>query len=62
MKNMLDFLRIAKEEGEKKGEKKGKKEGILMTAVNMIKAGVDMSIIKQVTGLTDQKLTKLTIQ
>ena len=33
MKNMLDFLRIAKEEGEKegekKGEKKGRKEGVL---------------------------------
>ena len=50
------------EEGKKEGEKKGKKEGILMTATNMIKAGLDMATIRQVTGLTDQTLQKLAMQ
>ena len=40
MKNMLDFLRIAKEEGEKegekKGEKKGRKEGVLEGVRDMV--------------------------
>ncbi len=49
-------------EGKKEGKEEGKKEGILATAVNMIKVGLDMSVIKQVTGLTDQKLQKLARQ
>ncbi len=53
-------------EGEKKGEEKGReegeKEGILMTAANMIKAGLDMSTIRQVTGLTEQTLQRLAMQ
>ena len=53
---------IKEEEGEKEGKKEGKKEGIIMTAINMIKAGLDMSVIKQVTGLTDKKLQKLAMQ
>lgn len=51
-----------KKEGEKEGEKKGKKEGIIMTAANMIKAGLDMATIKQITGLTDKALQKLAMQ
>ena len=36
MKNMLDFLRIAKEDGEAEGRKKGRKEGILEGVRDMI--------------------------
>ncbi len=51
-----------KEEGKEEGREEGEKEGILMTAGNMMKAGLDMATIRQVTGLTDQTLQKLAMQ
>ena len=43
----------------KKIEKRGLRNGIIQVATNMLKAKMDFSTIKNVTGLTDEELAKL---
>ena len=45
--------------GEKRGKELGRKNGIIQVATNMLKAKMDHSTIKNVTGLTDEELAKL---
>lgn len=49
----------AKEEGRQEGIEKGIEKGIRKTACNLLKAGVDIKIIKNTTGLTDEEIAKL---
>ena len=55
-----DDLNLMKEvsyrEGVEIGEEKGKKLGILKTAFSMLQEGMDISIIKKVTGLTEKEI------
>lgn len=50
----------AEQRGEKRGEKRGKKEGIMVgkleTAFSMLKKGIDLPFIKEITGLTDSQI------
>ncbi|MBD9159525.1 MAG: hypothetical protein EGQ16_06830, partial [Clostridiales bacterium] len=41
------------------GKKQGLRNGIIQVATNMLKAKMDSSTIKNVTGLTDEELAKL---
>ena len=50
---------IGKKQGEKRGKELGRKNGIIQVATNMLKAKMDSSTIKNVTGLTDEELAKL---
>ena len=43
----------------KKIEKRGLRNGIIQVATNMLKAKMDHSTIKSMTGLTDKELKKL---
>ena len=43
----------------KKIEKRGRKNGIIQVATNMLKAKMNHSIIKNMTGLTDEELEEL---
>ena len=45
--------------GEKRGKELGRKNGIIQVATNMLKAKMNHSIIKNMTGLTDEELEKL---
>ena len=55
--------KIGEKRGEKIGEKRGKelgrKNGIIQVATNMLKAKMNHSIIKNMTGLTDEELEEL---
>ncbi len=52
----------AEQRGEKRGEKRGKREGIIVgkleIAFSMLKKGIDLSLIKEITGLTDRQITE----
>ena len=50
---------IGKKQGEKRGEKRGLRNGIMQVATNMLKAKMDSSTIKSMTGLTDEELEEL---
>ena len=66
-KNMLEafvdrFLDMADEKekkGEKRGEKRGISEGISRVAINMLKQKCKKDLIKQCTGLSDDKIDEL---
>ena len=66
-KNMLEafvdrFLDMADEKekkGEKRGEKRGISEGISQVAINMLKQKCKKDLIKQYTGLSDEKIKEL---
>lgn len=45
--------------GEKRGEKLGEKRGIMKTAILMLKEGLDLSLIKKITGLTETEILGL---
>jgi predicted transposase/invertase (TIGR01784 family) len=45
--------------GEKRGEKRGKKLEKIQTAKNLIKAGIDLSIIAQVVEFPLEEVQKL---
>ena len=51
--------------GIKKGKKEGKKEGfsesLIMVAKNMLKKGVAISLISEYTGLSENKISKISI-
>lgn len=55
-----DDLKLMKEisyrKGIEAGEKKGKKLGILKTAFSMLQEGIDISLIKKVTGLSEKEI------
>ena len=50
---------IGKKQGEKRGKELGRKNGIIQVATNMLKAKMDHSTIKSMTGLTDEELEEL---
>lgn len=47
------------EEGRQEGRQEGREEGIMKTARNMLAKGLDISLIAEVTGLSEQVLQKL---
>ena len=49
------------EEGEKKGIEKGKKEEKIEIAKNMLKKGLDVNLISELSGLTIEEVEKLDI-
>jgi len=55
-----DDLKLMKEisyrKGIETGKKKGKKLGILKTAFSMLQEGIDISLIKKVTGLSEKEI------
>ena len=62
MKYELDHnsgMSYAKRQGEEIGMKRGMKEGILRTAREMKKKGIDISLISEITGLSEEKIKKL---
>ena len=50
---------IGEKQGRIIGEKRGLRNGIIQVATNMLKAKMDFSTIKGMTGLTDEELAKL---
>ena len=46
-------------EGEKKGITEGEKRGIVLTAKKMLENGIDIEIIKKITGLSLMEIEKL---
>lgn len=52
-------IEIGERRGEKRGEKKGKQMGILKTALSMFQEGIDISLIKKITGLTETEILNL---
>ena len=70
LKNQMDFegiMAAAKEEGELRGiekgklegELEGKLEGKLEIAKNMLNKGLELSLIKEITGLSEQEIQAL---
>ena len=51
--------KIGERRGEKRGKELGKKNGIIQVATNMLNAKMNHSIIKNMTGLTDEELEKI---
>ena len=47
------------EEGEIAGEKLGRLEGLQSTAVKMLAMGMDIAMISEATGLTEDEIKKL---
>ena len=60
---MQDVREIIKEkgrwEGERKGLRKGRQEGRQEVVLNMLKKKLDISVISEVTGLTEKEIKKL---
>ena len=50
---------IGEKQGRIIGEKRGLRNGIIQVATNMLKAKMDPSTIKSMTGLTDEELKEL---
>ena len=50
---------IGEKQGKAIGEKRGLKNGIIQVATNMLKAKMNPSMIKNMTGLTDEELEEL---
>ena len=48
-----------REKGIKEGKKEGMREGIKQTAVNMLRKGIDIKVIAEVTGLSLKELEML---
>ena len=63
MHTMYDFVKEREqamfEEGKIAGEKRGRLEGIQSTAVKMWAMGMDIAMISEATGLTEDELKKL---
>ncbi len=49
-------IEIGEKRGEKRGQKRGEKIGKLKIALSMLQEGLDMSLIKKVTGLTEKQI------
>lgn len=47
----------AEQRGEKRGEKRGIITGKLEDALSMLKKGIDLSLIKEITGLSERQIT-----
>ncbi len=45
--------------GKKQGEKRGEKRGIMKTALSMLQEGLDLSLIKKITGLTETEILRI---
>ena len=52
-------LRMKHNEGRRKGRKEGIKEGILKVAKNLLEKKVDISEVKELTGLTEEEIKKI---
>ena len=59
LKDEATNLAVAGEEGLKRGLEQGIKQGLEQTARNLLKAGVDMKIIVETTGLTRKAIESL---
>ena len=63
MHTMYDFVKEREqamfEEGQIAGEKRGRLEGIQSTAVKMWAMGMDIAMISEATGLTEDEIKKL---
>ncbi len=63
MHTMYDFVkereRAMFEEGQIAGEKRGRLEGLQSTAVKMLAMGMDIAMISEATGLTEDEIKKL---
>ena len=61
------YLRIGKEEGQKEGEANGIKKGEvigarktrLQNAKKMLEKGLDINLIKEITGLSDKEIKNM---
>ena len=56
---VCDMLARETKKIEKRGEELGKKNGIIQVATNMLKAKMNHSIIKNMTGLTDEEIERI---
>ncbi len=60
---MQDVLEIVKEkgrwEGEREGIKKGRQEERQQVVLNMLKKKLNISVISEVTGLSEKEIKKL---
>ncbi|MCI9233771.1 MAG: hypothetical protein HFH08_04135 [Bacilli bacterium] len=52
-------LKEGREEGIREGRKEGIREGLMKTALSMLQEGLDLSLIKKVTGLTEQQILNI---
>lgn len=52
-------LRLKHNEGRREGIKKGKREGIIKVVKNLLKKKVDISEIKELTGLTEEEIKNI---
>ena len=63
MHTMYDFVKEREqamfEEGQIAGEKRGRLEGLQSTAVKMLAMGMDIAMISEATGLTEDEIKKL---
>lgn len=63
MHTMYDFVkereRAMFEEGQIAGEKRGRLEGLQSTAVKMLAMGMDIAMISEATGFTEDEIKKL---
>lgn len=58
-KGMQEGMKEGMKQGIKEGIKKGIKEGIVKTAKNLLKLGMSIEQIEEVTGLTEEEIKKL---
>jgi predicted transposase/invertase (TIGR01784 family) len=56
---MIKGISEGESRGESRGEARGKAEGRRETAANLLKIGIDMKIITQATGLSEEEIKKL---
>ena len=53
------YLRIGKEEGQKEGEVIGARKIRLQNAKKMLEKGLDINLIKEITGLSDKEIKNM---
>lgn len=58
MKESVTYQAIL-EEGEAKGEARGKAEAIRQVAINMVRSGLEINLIAQITGLAAEEIRNL---
>ena len=61
-RDMVAKSRYREERAEARGIKKGKAEGICQTALEFLRAGIEMATVKECTGLSEAELKKLASQ
>ena len=56
MSTAEQLIQKGKQEGIEKGKREGKREGKLEAARNMVAEGMELKLVKKITGLTDKQL------